>query len=135
MAEEFKKMEKEILPVDVVTFVPMFPSKQKKRGYNQAELLAKELCKIIEINLDNKNLARIKDTSTQTELSFSERQKNLENAFKVENKQAFKGKVVLLVDDVLTTGATANNCAKELKRVGAKEVYVLTFATTELEKA
>ena len=132
MVEEFRKMEAEILPVDVIVPVPMFLQKQKKRGYNQAELLAKEFSKIVNICLDAKSLVRIKDTPTQTALSSLERHKNLENAFKAENN-SFKGKVVLLIDDVLTTGSTANSCCKEIKRCGAKEVYVLTFATTELE--
>ena len=89
---------------------------------------------MIDSKLDCNGLVREKNTKTQTKLSYLERQENLKDAFVVKNKKDFKGKVVLLVDDVLTTGSTANHCSKVLKEAGAKAVYVLTFATTESDK-
>lgn len=134
MAETFKKMEKEILKVDMIVPVPLHKSKQKERGFNQAELLARELSKILLIDLNINNLKRVKKTKTQTKLNFSERQENLKDAFIVEDKTEFKNKVLLLIDDVLTTGSTTNNCAKLLKECGAKAVYVLTLATTDSDR-
>ena len=134
MFKTFKEIEKEILNVDIVVPVPLHIKKRKQRGFNQAELLAKELSKMIDSKLDCNGLVREKNTKTQTKLSYLERQENLKDAFVVKNKKDFKGKVVLLVDDVLTTGSTANHCSKVLKEAGAKAVYVLTFATTESDK-
>jgi ComF family protein len=115
-------------------YVPLYTKRQKKRGYNQSELLSNELSKLIGISVSHNNLIRIKDTITQTNLSFKERQKNLESAFEIKDKKEVKDKNILLIDDVLTTGATADNCAKILKKAKAKGVYVLTFATTDGEK-
>lgn len=127
--EELNKLN--LTEIDYIIPVPLFPKRLKKRGYNQAQLLAEELSKTTLIPIDTTSLIRVKDTETQTELSYRQRQNNLEDAFKVENKKKLKGKTVLLIDDVLTTGSTANHCSKILKDAGVKVIYVLTVATTE----
>ncbi|MDD4110308.1 MAG: ComF family protein [Clostridia bacterium] len=134
MKKEYEKMEKEGMQVDLIVPVPLHKDRQKKRGFNQAELIAVELSNLINIPISHNNLQRIKNTETQTNLSYKERQKNLDNAFVITDKTEFKDKNILLIDDVLTTGSTADHCATILKKAKAKNVYVLTFATTDGEK-
>lgn len=134
MAEEFNKMQKNGMKIDLIVPVPLFKLRQKKRKYNQAELIANELSKIVNIPISIYNLQRIKNTETQTNLSFKDRQKNLDKAFTVQDKKEFKDKNILLIDDVLTTGSTADHCATILKKANAKDIYVLTLATTDGEK-
>lgn len=120
---------------DLVIPVPVHEKTLKKRGYNQAADLARELCK----NMNEEELLRedlfvkIRYTDEQAQLGKVSRAENLAGAFAVTSKAAFKGKIVLLVDDVLTTGATANECAKTLKKAGAEGVYLLTLASTHYE--
>lgn len=116
--------------VDCFTFVPMDEKRLKKRGYNQSELLAAELSEFTSkpcLPL----LQKIRPTPNQAKLDKEERMKNLEGAFRTVVKIPNH---VVLVDDVFTTGATANECAKTLKKGGASVVYVLTFASVP-EKA
>jgi ComF family protein len=115
--------------VDIIIPVPLTPKRQRSRGYNQALLLAKGLSKEIGIAV-GEPLIRVRETVAQKEMTIAERQENLKGAFRVEDKKAVKGKNVLLIDDVLTTGTTASECAKVLKKAGAREVFVLTIATT-----
>lgn len=119
----------ERLYADIVIPVPLCKKRLKERGYNQSFLLAKEICKTLGLPLHD-NLIRVKETPSQTSLDFIERQKNLKDAFKVNNKKEIKDKSVLLIDDVFTTGATARECSIALKNAGAKSVYVLTIAHT-----
>ena len=108
--------------------VPLHIKRLRKRGFNQAVLIAKLFFP------DNKNLLlvdslkRIRHTSPQTGLDGAARRKNLHGAFIVPNNSALMGKKVVLVDDVYTTGSTANECSKALLAAGAKEVCILTFA-------
>ena len=115
---------------DVITFVPAYKATQKKRGYNQAKLLAEECCKNLKLNLAQDVLVRVKENTSQVDLSAKERERNIENSFVTNNKSIVKNKVVLVIDDVLTTGATMNEVAKVLKDAGASKVIGLTFANT-----
>lgn len=119
---------------DIVVGVPMTEEKQKQRGYNQANELAKNLAKFVNLPYDELTLKKIKNTDRQVDLEFEQRSKNVCDAFWVTDRKTFKGKDVLLVDDVLTTGATCDECAKALKKGGAKKVIVLTLARTHIEK-
>ncbi len=112
--------------VDIVTYVPMHPKKERTREYNQAYWIAKELSQIIKIPLVT-TLTRIKYSENFAKLSRSDRFKEAENSFVANDN--FKKKKILLVDDVFTTGATTESCSKELKKKGALEIYVLTFCT------
>lgn len=118
---------------DIITFVPMSIKAEEKRGYNQSELLADALAKLLSAEAYC-TLEKVKDTARQAELDFEERSKNLKGAFKVTDKKFVKGKHVLIVDDVLTTGATSHEVASALKTAGAKSVYLLTVASVSREK-
>lgn len=119
------------LSFDVVCYVPMSKSSLKKRGYNQARLLAESFCDIMQVDCLSDVLVKTRETVRQEALGKAERKENLKNAYAVTDKQAVCGKTVLLIDDVKTTGATLNNCAKALKKVGAQKVYCLTLASRE----
>jgi competence protein ComFC len=114
--------------LDSVIPVPLFPKKQKKRGFNQASELARELAKRKEIELVEGHLIKVKNTIPQTSLQGSERRKNLKGTFAVVQDQGIKGKTVLLVDDVYTTGSTLQECGSVLMEAGALEVRALTVA-------
>lgn len=118
---------------DMIIPIPLHKEKLKKRGFNQAELLAKELSLLTEIPMFKALAKRVKNTATQTELSSKERRQNLENAFELTDKSKVKNKNILIVDDILTTGATTESLAKLLKGAKAKNVCVLTFARTDIE--
>lgn len=114
---------------DEVCYVPMTAQSQKERGYNQAQLLAQAYCSLIDkAPLDA--LVKKKQTQRQEMLGRAERKKNVDNAFAVADKSKIKNKAILLIDDVKTTGATLNNCAKALKRAGATSVVCVTLAST-----
>ena len=130
MAKLFKKLNWKI---DVVIPVPLSAKRLKWRGYNQAELLTKSFCKYTNLTLNTDVLEKINDTSQQAKLNYSERQTNLLKSFKVKDKQSIKDKTVLLIDDIVTTCATANVCSKVLKNAGAKTVYVLSVARTSVK--
>lgn len=116
---------------EIIVFVPMSESELKKRGFNQAELLAMEVGRRLDIPV-LPALVKIKDTSQQKELKGKDRASNLEGAFACLFEQV-KGRKILLVDDVFTTGATANECANTLLKAKAREVCVLTAAVTKLK--
>ncbi|MBN2088324.1 ComF family protein [candidate division KSB1 bacterium] len=106
--------------------VPLHHARQRERGYNQSQLLCEEISKITDIPVLSGNLARVRYTETQTNLSALKRLSNVKNAFCVNKPDLINGKNIVLVDDVLTTGSTLNACAGELKNVGANKIFVLT---------
>ena len=135
LGETFAKwMAKELndsgISFDLITFVPITKAKERKRGYNQSKVLAEELSKICKKTV-TEGLLKIKDTGAQKQLTGKERQENLKGSFQVTDKKIFKGKSILLLDDVLTTGATANACAEALHKAGAEKVFVATLCNTE----
>ena len=109
---------------DCFTFVPIHKKRQRKRGYNQAELLSKAMSEITTTPYVPL-LQKIKETKNQAKLNRDERLTNLRGSFEADNSPAH----VVLIDDVMTTGSTVNECARMLKAAGAKVVYVLTFAS------
>ncbi|HWP57589.1 MAG TPA: ComF family protein [Candidatus Acidoferrales bacterium] len=109
--------------------VPLHPRRLRWRGFNQSLVLAREVGRAWELPVDPFALVRLKETRPQTELPEEERRRNVRQAFAVEGAKV-KGESVLLVDDVYTSGATVNECARALLRAGAKEVYVFTLART-----
>ena len=102
--------------------VPLHPRRLRARGFNQSLLLARGVASKTGAELDFLSLRRRKFTRPQTELSSEERKRNVRKAFEVVNPEAVKGRTILLVDDVATTGSTLNECAKALKRAGADSV-------------
>jgi ComF family protein len=112
---------------DVIMPVPLHPARQRERGFNQASLLAELLSAQTSIPV-KPLLERTRYTTTQTALDRSERMENLHNAFRLRKNADVRGLRVLLVDDVLTTGSTLNECARILKRASAFSVHAATAA-------
>jgi len=114
---------------DMIVPVPLHPRRQKEREFNQAEVLGSVLGKATDIALETRFLQRTIDTRSQTRLPRTERRENVRRAFRFRGtKGELAGKRVILVDDVLTTGATTNACARLLRQNGAEEVCVWTLA-------
>jgi competence protein ComFC len=114
-------------PFDAVVPVPLHPLRRREREFNQAEVLARELARRQGWEFCDA-LQRIRYTVTQTHFDRRHRMKNLRNAFRVHRKAAIAGKRLLLVDDVLTTGSTLDECARMLQKAGAEAIYALTVA-------
>lgn len=115
---------------DVIVPIPLNIKRQKERGFNQAEIICYPLAKRLELKIDNTHLVRTVDTPTQTKLTKKEREENLKNAFTVIDTTAFKGKNILLVDDIFTTGSTMEEASKPLLKAGAKSIFALSIAHT-----
>ena len=115
---------------DIIVPVPLTEKRRKVRGYNQSLLIADELSRLTGIEVCDNVVERIKDVSAQTSLSRKERIKNLDGVFRRVPKTSLKGKRVLIVDDVFTTGATASAVAKEIRKMKADKIYVLTAGKT-----
>jgi competence protein ComFC len=113
---------------DFIVPVPLHPVKQREREFNQAELLSKRLSQAIEVPLNTKLLRRVEPTRTQTQLTREQRAENVKRAFAMIDGQKLSGEKIVLLDDVLTTGATTNACARVLRQAGASEVCVWTLA-------
>jgi ComF family protein len=113
--------------IDIVIPVPLHKRRLRTRGYNQSELLARCICKREGLKLESGALRRIKDTTSQTHKHKDERIKNVFAAFAVVKPDVVKDKTILLVDDVITTGATLGECAIMLRHYGAKRIYALTY--------
>ncbi len=118
---------------DIITIVPLHPSRLRERGYNQSALLAKEVSKRSGIKCELGMLSKTKLTAQQVGLSKQERMENVKGAFIIKpgtrtSSEEVHVPDILLIDDVMTTGATVNECAKVLKKSGAARVDVLTLA-------
>ena len=118
---------------DFAVSVPMSEQRLKVRKYNQAHLLAECLCEKIGIPFEDDLILKIVETERQTGLSASVRKQNLKGTFKITDKKRVKDKRILLVDDVMTTGATVECISELLIKGGAKEVLVLTVASVNNE--
>jgi ComF family protein len=112
----------------VLVPVPLHPRRRRERGFNQSELLAAELARRLHLEVAPAALVRRKDTPPQAGLSAAARRRNVAGAFAVRRRAQVAGRVVVLVDDVLTTGATSLACARMLKEAGATEVRLLAVA-------
>ena len=126
--------EKNNFDADIILPIPLSEVRLKQRGYNQAELLANELSLSLNIPIDTISIKRTKDTYAQAKLSWRDRQKNVVGAFEIQNKKAIKGKVVLVVDDVMTTGATIRSFCHEVQKARPKRILVLTLAHTYIDR-
>lgn len=127
MGKDLNKTE-QYQNIDFIIPVPLHPKKFKKRGYNQSEEIAKGLAKSMNVPLDTKLLTRGVFTETQTKKSRFNRWQNVEDVFVVNNYEALVGKHVLLVDDVITTGATIEACAQKLIAAGVQKISVVSIA-------
>jgi len=114
--------------IDCVIPVPLYSSRQRERGFNQSELMARELAAKFSLPVYSRILIRVKNTPSQTTLSEKQRMANVARAFQVRKPEIVKDRVCLLVDDVLTTGATLNVCRNTLLSAGASEVFGIALA-------
>jgi ComF family protein len=121
-------MEEESIPVDTLVPVPLHPLRRRVRGYDQAALLARELGKLTTLPVTETALARRRATPALARgLGAAERRQNVEGAFAARGDDV-GGRRVLLIDDVTTTGATLDACARALQEAGAASIWGLTFA-------
>lgn len=127
LAEKYNTLD---FDVDIVTFVPSTAKRIKERGYNQAKEVAQEFSKLVSLPCIDL-LAKVKETAHQVDLNRKERLENLIDSFAVVDKWQVKGKNILVIDDVFTTGSTMTACARALKKAKAQKVYGLTLAKTE----
>ena len=125
MADRYGNEIKRIKPQAVIP-VPVHKTRKKKRGYNQAEVIAKQLSDRLGIPMDSEALFRVAPTKPQKELNKVLRRKNVEKAFKV-SQNVVEYKKVILVDDIYTTGATIDACAAVMRQAGVKEIYYISI--------
>jgi ComF family protein len=126
-------MSRPLPHADLVVPVPLSKRRRAERGFNQAELVADELSKIMNVAVDRHSLVRRLHTPIhRVGMDQRARELTVENAFAVVRPNLIEGRSVLLVDDVFTSGATASNCAKVLKRNGAGDVNIFTIARAVL---
>ena len=113
---------------DIIIPVPIHKKRRLVRGYNQTELIAKEIAKNTNLRIENQVLFKHKNIVSQSELNKSNRKQNVKNAFIIKDEEKVKNKKVLIFDDIYTTGSTANECSKILKNAGASKIGILTIA-------
>ncbi|MFH0913549.1 MAG: ComF family protein [Candidatus Omnitrophota bacterium] len=114
--------------LDLVVPIPLHQTRLREREFNQAQILSQHIARAFNKPMAHDALKRLRHTKTQTELETRERLLNVKDSFAVTDKAEIKGKNILLVDDVLTTGATSSEAAYALKKTGANIVFVLTLA-------
>lgn len=124
MAHEEALWEK----LDAIVPVPLHPNRERKRGYNHAQIIARNLSRFEEVQLMDKHLVKIKNVPPQMSLVLQDRLRSVKGAFAVDRGEEVRDKVVLLVDDVFTTGSTVRECSRVLLEAGAREVRALTIA-------
>lgn len=110
------------------------PASNRSRGYNLPDLLARQIALALDTPLDCGALVKIRCTERQEGKTARQRMENVKNAYRASNPASIEGKRVLLVDDVITTGATLSNCAKALRAAGALDVFAVTLAETQFAR-
>ena len=123
-------IEKE-LSIDFICYVPISKASLKKRGFNQCSVLAKNISSILDIPVID-CLVKVKETKEQKLLGKEERMKNILDAFEIKNKEKLFKKNILLIDDVYTTGATINECKKNIEKCNINKIYLLTIAKSNI---
>lgn len=116
---------------DLILPVPLHKAKKRKRGYNQSDYIAQGIAEVLQIEWSGDVLLRKVNTQTQTKKGRTERFSNTENIYALEDSSLIKGKRILVVDDVITTGATVSQCAELLLKESCKEVSVAALAAAE----
>ncbi len=114
--------------LEAVIPVPLHPKRERERGYNHAQIIAKYLANSKNIRLLNRHLVKVKNVPPQMSLAMEDRVKSVKGAFTVNRKEEIEDRVVLLLDDVFTTGSTVKECSRLLVEAGAQEVRALTIA-------
>lgn len=116
--------------LDLIVPVPLHPRRLRWRGFNQSVVLGRAVGRAWGLRLDPFVLTRRKETAPQSALALKERRPNVRGAFAIAPRRSVEGMRLLLVDDIYTSGATANECTRVLLRSGAREVQVLTLGRT-----
>ena len=119
------------LSIDCICYVPISKDSLKKRGFNQCSVLAKNISSILDIPVID-CLVKVKETKEQKLLGKEERMKNILDAFEIKNKEKKIKKNILLIDDVYTTGATINECKKNIEKCNINKIYLLTIAKSNI---
>jgi ComF family protein len=127
----FLEGEMDLSNINYLVPVPLHLKKERNRGYNQSKLLAQGISNICGIKVLDNNLVRVKNTSTQTQMQRYERHENMKGNFSVMQPNLFQDKHVLMVDDVITTGATIEACAQEIHKVGSVRISICSLAITD----
>jgi ComF family protein len=122
--------EKEFASIDIILPIPLHPNKRKKRGYNQSECIGKGLAKIMSKEMDTTSLIRTVETSSQTKKTRYERVENTSGIFQVTSSEKLTNKHILLIDDVITTGATIESATQQLVSLIGTKVSVASLAYT-----
>ena len=122
--------DKEFASIDIILPIPLHPNKRKKRGYNQSECIGKGLAKIMSKEMDTTSLIRTVETSSQTKKTRYERVENTSGIFQVTSPEKLTNKHILLIDDVITTGATIESAAQQLVSLIGTKVSVASLAYT-----
>ena len=115
---------------DIIACVPLSKARMAKRGYNQAELIARETAASLSGEFVNDLLFKVKDVPPLSKMSAAKRRRAVKNAYKFNNNFDVKGKNIMIIDDIFTTGSTMNECARILKLNGAKNVFAMCVAET-----
>ena len=123
--------QKSYWDIDSIIPIPLHQLKKAERGYNQSFYIAKGINKILKRKLNSRLVKRVKYTESQTSMNLMEREQNISGAFKVRFSKLIDGKNILLVDDVITTGATISECASVLLKVGAKRIYAASVGIAD----
>ena len=118
-----------VFDADIIVPAPLSSERMAERGYNQSLEIAKCLSEILSIPIARDTVIKHKNIARQSELSGRERHANVKGAYSLGNRKIVKGKKVVIIDDILTTGSTASEIARQLKIAGATDVYVLVFAS------
>lgn len=117
--------------IDLIIPIPLHQLKKAERGYNQSYYIAKGISKFLSVPCSDRIVKRKKYTESQTTMTLTERQENISDAFKIRNKNAVKGKNILLIDDVITTGATISECGNVILKSGAKNIFSASIAIAD----
>lgn len=117
--------------IDLIVPVPLHHLKKAERGFNQSDFIVRGLSYSLKVPYSDKIIKRIRFTESQTKLDLEERGQNVSGAFKVKRKKIIANKNILVVDDVITTGATIDECAKALMKNGASKVYACSLAIAD----
>ncbi len=128
IARELQADHSPICTVDLLIPVPLHPRKKRQRGYNQSEWIASGIRSIWDIPIDTRSLARTTHTSTQTRKAIYDRWLNVCSIFNVIHPESLKNKHILLIDDVITTGATISACAKALSGIPGIRISILALS-------
>lgn len=128
--ENHQKSFENLKKYDIIIIVPISKKRKKERGYNQSELIAKEIAKIINVQIIKKIIYKIKNTVPQSSLNKRQREENAKGAYEAKNIEKIENKNILIIDDIYTTGNTVNECARVLvqKGIPRENIGVLTIA-------